>query len=169
MFCFEAKERFPCEWSIKISILYTHHRCKLYFPAALNLVSNCPEGPECDAREKSEQTAALPSIYLTVFLSNSVFQSHTLTCLSLNLPSFQLSFSVADQKNPHYSYLFSYVTAGEQYDQTWKAERSREEMSAGRVRGLHRFRRWHACDLYVLPEEWRKMRKLKPGHVFPLC
>lgn len=74
--CFKAKDKFPCEWfySILFCKQNNQHKCKLYLPASLNkvqrLVSNSctpPEGPECDARDKSKQTTALPSIFLTFF------------------------------------------------------------------------------------------------------
>lgn len=65
------------------------------------LVSNyCapPEGSECDASQKAEQTAALPSIRLTFFPSSSVIQSHAIFAhLSVNLYSLQLSMSAPDK------------------------------------------------------------------------
>lgn len=41
-------------------------------------------------------------------------------------------------------------------------------MRNGRGRGFYPFIRQHTCDLCVLTKEWRKMRKLKPGHVLSL-
>lgn len=54
------------------------------------LASNCytfPEGPECDAQQKSEQTVALPSIHLTFF---PLFDSVILwlsACQSVYIPA----------------------------------------------------------------------------------
>lgn len=39
-------------------------------------------------------------------------------------------------------------------------------MRAGRAKGPHRFRRWHACDLCVLTKEWRKKGKIKTRTCF---
>lgn len=53
------------------------------------LASNCytlPEGPECDAQQKSEQTAALPSIHLT-FFSSLWFSNSLAICLSISIHS----------------------------------------------------------------------------------
>lgn len=74
------------------------------------LASNCytlPEGPECDAQQKSEQTAALPSIHLTFF---PLFDSVILwlsACQSVYIPAVCAGLK-----------YFSHYTVWQKHDET---------------------------------------------------
>lgn len=100
---------------------------------------------------KSEQTATLASICLDFFLIPSCMSAYFPICVPATSASVEMNFL----------YLFPRRTAGNQSDKSVK------KILDGRwqKQTLLRFIRWHCHDLFVLTEEWRKMRKLKPGHV----